>query len=99
MHREKTAAALEPHQENRLSLTKIASGISFWPSRDPIQETGGINVYGMTGNDVVSNYDILGLMPPGYGTWGPKYKTQKKDCCSKVGSCEIHLTHKTFAST
>jgi hypothetical protein len=33
-----------------------------WPSRDPIEERGGINLYGFVGNDGLSNYDYLGLL-------------------------------------
>ncbi|MDA7868093.1 RHS repeat-associated core domain-containing protein [Akkermansiaceae bacterium] len=39
-----------------------------WPSRDPIGEKGGINLYGMVGNDAVGRWDYLGLeitKPPG----------------------------------
>ena len=32
-----------------------------WPSRDPIEEEGGINLYGMVGNDVVGSWDYFGL--------------------------------------
>ena len=32
-----------------------------WPSRDPIEETGGINLYGFVGNDGIDKYDALGL--------------------------------------
>jgi hypothetical protein len=32
-----------------------------WPSRDPIGERGGINLYGFVGNDGVNWVDILGL--------------------------------------
>jgi len=42
-----------------------------WPSRDPIGERGGINLYGMVGNDSVNLYDRLGLDPPGKGLNGP----------------------------
>jgi RHS repeat-associated protein len=31
-----------------------------WPSRDPIEEEGGINLYGFVGNDGVKAYDYLG---------------------------------------
>jgi len=31
-----------------------------WPSRDPIGERGGVNLYGFVGNDGVGNIDILG---------------------------------------
>ncbi len=33
-----------------------------WPSRDPIEEQGGINLYGMVGNDPVNQVDYLGLL-------------------------------------
>jgi RHS repeat-associated protein len=32
-----------------------------WPSRDPIGEKGGVNLYGFVGNDGVNKWDILGL--------------------------------------
>ena len=32
-----------------------------WFSRDPVGETGGINLYGMTGNNPINVYDFLGL--------------------------------------
>jgi RHS repeat-associated protein len=31
-----------------------------WPSRDPIEEQGGINLYGFVGNDGVNKWDLLG---------------------------------------
>ena len=34
-----------------------------WLSRDPIEEKGGENVYGLVGNDAVNDYDALGLFP------------------------------------
>jgi RHS repeat-associated protein len=35
-----------------------------WPSRDPIGERGGVNLYGFVGNEPASNYDFLGLKKP-----------------------------------
>jgi uncharacterized protein RhaS with RHS repeats len=35
-----------------------------WPSRDPIEERGGLNLYGFVGNQSLSGYDYLGLAPP-----------------------------------
>ena|ERR1022692_2924264 len=32
-----------------------------WPSRDPIQELGGLNLYGYVGNDPINGIDPLGL--------------------------------------
>ena len=31
-----------------------------WPSRDPIEEEGGVNLYGFVGNDGVNQLDLLG---------------------------------------
>jgi len=33
-----------------------------WPSRDPIGERGGVNLYGFVGNDGVNYWDNLGLL-------------------------------------
>ena len=32
-----------------------------WPSRDPIEEKGGTNMYGFVGNFAVKSWDVLGL--------------------------------------
>lgn len=32
-----------------------------WVSRDPIEEEGGINLYGMVGNDLINGVDLYGL--------------------------------------
>jgi RHS repeat-associated protein len=32
-----------------------------WISRDPIEERGGTNLYGMVGNDAVNAVDVLGM--------------------------------------
>jgi RHS repeat-associated protein len=46
-----------------------------WPSRDPIGERGGVNLYGFVGNDGVNGRDILGLfgspatVPMSDGRW------------------------------
>ena len=40
-----------------------------WPSRDPIGERGGVNLYGFVGNDGVNSWDLLGyytLNPDNY---------------------------------
>ena len=34
-----------------------------WISRDPIQEDGGLNLYGFVGNDPVNSIDYLGMAP------------------------------------
>jgi RHS repeat-associated protein len=48
-----------------------------WPSRDPIGERGGNNLYGMVGNDTINWADVLGMRPckwtirAAHGTGGP----------------------------
>jgi len=48
-----------------------------WPSRDPIEERGGVNLYGFVGNRSLNTIDILGLwnrdksMPWSGGSRGP----------------------------
>ncbi|WP_346189740.1 LamG-like jellyroll fold domain-containing protein [Rubritalea halochordaticola] len=34
-----------------------------WINRDPIEEMGGLNVYGLVGNDAVLKWDLLGMIP------------------------------------
>ncbi len=36
-------------------------GAGRWLNRDPIEEKGGVNLYGMVGNDAVGRVDLLGL--------------------------------------
>lgn len=59
---------LKTSQKNRLATPKTASGIPYWPSRDPIEERGGVNLYAFVGNDPVGRYDLLGLSPSRYST-------------------------------
>ena len=35
-----------------------------WPNRDPIEENGGVNLYGFVENDPVNLHDPLGELPP-----------------------------------
>jgi hypothetical protein len=37
-----------------------AMGRAYWPNRDPIGIRGGLNLYGMCGNDAINQYDYLG---------------------------------------
>ena len=36
-----------------------------WPSRDPIEEEGGVNLYGFVGNDGINSFDLLGYIKDG----------------------------------
>ena len=54
----------QPRRKIRPTAMKTASGIPSWPSRDPIGEDGGLNLYGFVENDGVNQADDLGLTPP-----------------------------------
>jgi len=55
----------KPHTpESRLQLSGYRyynPELGRWPSRDPIGERGGLNLYGFVGNDGVGGWDYLGL--------------------------------------
>ena len=63
----------QPRRENGHDYDETASGMFFygfryydpetgrWPSRDPIEERGGLNLYGMVANNSVNAWDYLGL--------------------------------------
>ena len=55
----------ELRRKNGLTSTRTASGLSCWPSRDPIGEQGGVNLYGFVGNDGVNRWDFLGFCGSG----------------------------------
>ncbi len=71
--RRSASQVLEPQQENRPTPTATASGVLFyglryynpelgrWVNKDPIEEEGGINLYGFVLNRVMNTWDILGL--------------------------------------
>jgi RHS repeat-associated protein len=42
-----------------------------WPSRDPIEEEGGANLYGFVGNYSVNDFDVSGLSGYGGGLFVP----------------------------
>ena len=51
---------LKTQQGSRAYSYKIVSGRPVWPSRDPIEEKGGINLYGFIDNNGVNKWDYLG---------------------------------------
>ena len=71
-----------------------------WPSRDPIGEMGGVNLYGFVGNDGVDRVDIIGLddwgaIASGFGggnNWLPgnlEYYTPPPEPASQVANNAI----------
>ena len=53
----------QPRRKIRPTPTKPVSGIPYWPSKDPIEEDGGLNLYGFVRNDGINIWDILGNDP------------------------------------
>jgi len=53
-----------------------------WPSRDPIEEQGGINLYGFVGNDGMNKWDKLGLVQNATGI------NNGQSCSKCCKSCE-----------
>ena len=59
-HPAKRRQPLQPRRKIRPTATKTASGIPYWPSRDPIGEEGGENLYGFVGNSATGKFDTDG---------------------------------------
>ena len=57
-----------------------APEVGRWLNRDPIKEEGGLNLYGMVGNDAVNYVDILGLLE----IHMKNIKNKDKDCPSTI---------------
>jgi hypothetical protein len=51
----------QPRRKIRPVPTKTVSGIPYWPSRDPLEEEGGLNLYGFVDNAPTEWIDPLGL--------------------------------------
>ena len=62
-HPAKRRQPLQPRRKIRPTPTKTVSGIPYWPSRDPIGERGGINLYAILSNNCLSRVDLLGRDP------------------------------------
>ncbi len=80
-----------------LTLTIFAPGIPQWPSRDPIGEGGGLNIYEFLGDDPVNGTDVFGCAKititlerqkrDVFGIYGKLYITASKDvkdCCTML---------------
>ena len=95
-------------RENRPTATKTASGVYYygyryydpvtgrWPSRDPIEERGGLNLYGFVGNDGLNGVDYLGLAlaeccPPS-GQQGPAQQYEDTTHCCEGGAVVAKVT-------
>lgn len=64
-----------------------------WLNRDPIGEKGGVNLYGMVGNDAVNRWDYLGLadilveMTRTYYQWDTVSEFTAKATSQSIASC------------
>jgi hypothetical protein len=45
---------------NTYSINKQFHRVFIWLSRDPIEESGGLNLYGAGSNDLINNWNYLG---------------------------------------
>jgi RHS repeat-associated protein len=56
-----TSGAINRIFYQRICDYNAVSGVFIWLNRDPIQEAGGLNLYGFVGNNSVNYVDSLGL--------------------------------------
>jgi len=76
---------LKTQQETTPYSYKITSGRPVWPSRDPIGERGGLNLYGFVGNNGINTWDILGKDFGGFvDYWKEKLQDGTDACCDLV---------------
>jgi len=87
--------AQQPRREKAYGYDKTASGMFFygfryydpvtgrWPSRDPIGEWGGLNIYTFSRNNPIDLWDYLGMCADCSGN----YTTCKNNADAVYGSC------------
>src|SRR5690606_13209740 len=56
-----------------------------WLNRNPIGERGGLNLYGMVGNDPANRVDVLGLLEYEAGNWFKNKTMMVLDCVCGLG--------------
>ena len=61
-------------------LRSYSPALGCWLNRDPIEEEGGVNLYGFLGNNQICITDVLGLLPYQYQTtvWGTYWYPQPR---------------------
>jgi RHS repeat-associated protein len=62
-----------------------------WPSRDPIEEDGGLNLYGFVNNDGVNQWDVNGLTACGLKGSGDKKGNSNGQKVSVVAEIQINF--------
>ena len=84
----------ELRRKSRPTPTIFTPGIPQWPSRDPIGERGGVNLYGFVGNDGVDWVDVVGLI---IATQEDKiYRDSVANCLMKL-CCPIKVKWKLLS--
>ena len=83
----------ELRRKSRPTPTIFTPGIPQWPSRDPIEEEGGLNLYGFVGNDGIAHVDKFGMNAEEYNLQlGPK------DCmCASAANLVQAVTGKNVS--
>jgi len=86
------SATRRPIREKRPGTYSYdAVNVSYWPSRDPIGEFGGVNKYGMVVNNTVNGIDLLGLFEYDGGDepFTPA-KQEKAESCTIVAAVNLY---------
>ncbi len=70
-----------------------------WPSRDPIEEKGGLNLYAMTDNNMNSAFDVFGLATHGLCgvMYNCAYVNESADVC--IYDCKITNVNDSYDTT
>lgn len=81
------ARRITPTTRRRFPLCRRSARrfVAYWPSRDPIQEFGGLNLYGFVGNNPVGRIDRLGLQVSGGYPGVPFFTPPNKGSCNLSG--------------
>jgi RHS repeat-associated protein len=64
-----------------------------WINRNPIEESGGLNLYGFVGNDSSNNFDIYGLWIQNKDWFGQR-GNYKGSCCAEADDTLVNLANK-----
>ena len=84
----------ELRRKSHPTATIFTSGIPQWPSRDPIEEEGGLNLYGFVGNDGLNDTDVLGSILLNNGLSWDLQMLPDKNGVKKVKKI---ITHASFS--
>ena len=80
----------KPRWKSLPTPTLFTPGIPLWPSRDPIEEEGGLNLYAFVGNDGVDQLDVLGYDPAPKKSPAPKgLPLEKRPCMQAISEALI----------